>query len=278
MSKHFATKACLIVLAVSCGTNDRSERTQQTPSGLFLNSLSEPIFLNNSSELRCDALKSFYSEFADQVMDGSKISNYSCVDRSSDKDAYSVKLEIKHGDNTAVIAQEVSDQMVSDPEFCGLPFDAAPDAKCLSQPFYFSADGTRTLGALQSGLQDLREYLQTLINQPQTKDLAHGMDTTDFAKLWSSRFDGTMKHSLRSSEGPLDFWIKLSPDARDPKTGSAQIIDANVKAFELGKSFFFCGDKECLLSREYQYEFNGHRLVLLTPKGEILTLYMARPE
>jgi hypothetical protein len=255
----------------ACGKrSDRPMPQQVTSNFRLINSLDEPVFLNNSSELRCEALRQFLEAFAAENIQGAKVDQHSCLDMSGIDNRFVVRAQLVAGDKTSVIIQNIAGKAALETEFCDTPFDGSNFDNCASTPlFRVAGSETTTDGLLSPGLGSLRDALSAYVSQPQTKDLAYGIETSAFADQWVAKLDGTYTLTLPLSNDGVELKIKLVRAANGSRTGAAEIAEADLHS---SKAFFGCTTTNCLVDRPYSYLFNGHHLILVTDDGQSLSI------
>ncbi|HYX38509.1 MAG TPA: hypothetical protein VE954_35860 [Oligoflexus sp.] len=261
--------------------NDRRhiEQEGEEPQAFLIQGATAKVFQNVSSELRCEALKDYFTQFAIQALDSGKLENFSCEDRTwSDRDDYEVKLQLKAGHRIAVIWLRTWGTLRPSVVYCPLPFENNSMGECYPDPAQFHHDETDNnqprAGVIHPNMKLFKEFFVQYIAQPQTVDLAFGMETKEFASRWISKLNAGEMLSI-GREDKLEFGLSF-PQTDDILSGTVEVSDIN--ADDLARyGFMGCTTKECLKGKTFPYIFNGHHVSIRAESGHVLTIPLAIP-
>jgi len=266
----------LVLIASACSTEkkEREPENKNDPKAFLLSNFQNQPLWDVSSELRCDALKGFFEQFAKEALNGS-LDNYDCKDQSIHKDYYQLKLQFTVDGKTAVIETLIGEgNSVTEPKYCTLPFES--DKSCKGKPYFFENGNITEAkeGLINSNLQVFSEFVRQYLDQQQNRDLAFGIEAKEFAKIWTTNLE-TNPLFLTKGDAEYEVSIQLVPEI-DAISGKAKIVSVTKNGN--GQFFFMnCLNEECAVAQEYKYLFNGHYLVLSRPVENGGTLYNSFP-
>ncbi|HYX39691.1 MAG TPA: hypothetical protein VE954_41870 [Oligoflexus sp.] len=253
-------KKVLLVTALlipACGKDkdDRKEARQLPESNpesvQLIQGLSEASFWDYSSEIRCDGLKEYLSEFGKQRIENGSITAFNCFETAPGSESFVAAVEMGFDEQKALMAITINRQ-AANVAFCNGEYKPDPiDMRC-SEDQSNSAPSSPKMVTLKNELPAL---LKITVGAPQSKNLINGLPADDFYKSALVQLDSSDGVVVPFEGQEYRFFLGLTASGESPAKGKLVVEKIEPAS---GYQLFGCSDANCLSQKTFDYQIRHH--------------------